>query len=263
VFNLSWDRSTMLWTWLSGARWKLGIEEFGRPRLLSLFYTHSVESPDRRADNSSMADFYFAPMKLLGFSERVDAPQLVPSGCDLDSIDSFLSETLGDRSFVLIHPGSRLSHKRWPEEHFLTFVKMLSSRFPELAFVLACGPGESKWAASWMESFPGDKSLFLPNPTLGELIALAARCALFVGNDSGPMHLAAATGCPVLALFANPSRWEPLAEKKRVVIAPGGKMSGLRPEEVFKAAEELLLGISGADRAPHPNPLLREWGGSG
>ncbi len=210
VINLTWDRSSIIWTRLSGAPVRIGIEEYGRPRLLSLLCTHTVVAPERSQDDRHMADFYFEPMRLMGFEVREELPKVVPSEDEAENVDLLLDSIPG--KFLLIHPGGRLGSKRWPVERFEELIRKLGEKTSH-ALVLTCGPGEEPWVATLASSLPSGRGLFVPNPSLGELMALAKQAELFIGNDSGPMHLAAASGCRVVAIFGkDPTRWKPLGD---------------------------------------------------
>jgi ADP-heptose:LPS heptosyltransferase len=79
---------------------------------------------------------------------------------------------------------------------------------------------------------------------MDEMIALVRQPATFIGNDSGPMHLSAASGNRVLAIFGptSPRRFGPFpltAGKHRAVEAPGGRLDRLEPAAVLAALEEL------------------------
>lgn len=232
VINLTWDRSSMIWTRLSGAPVRIGIEEHGRPRLLSLLHTHTVVAPERAKDDQHMADFYFEPMRLLGFGARLESPRVGSTGAEAENVEVLL-EAISD-DFLLLHPGGRLGNKRWPVERFDELIRKLGESTP-FSIVLTCGPGEERWAAELAESLPGGRGIFLPRPSLGELMALAKRARLLIGNDSGPMHLAAACGCRVVAMFgADPTRWRPLGAGHRVLGGAGG-LGEVTVEEVLKA----------------------------
>ena len=87
---------------------------------------------------------------------------------------------------------------------------------------------------------PGEKvAMSLPLP---ELAAVLAKCAAFLGHDSGISHLAAATGVPTMALFGptEPAVWAPLGEKVSVIQAESGEMQNLAVEEVSHLLNGLL-----------------------
>ena len=92
---------------------------------------------------------------------------------------------------------------------------------------------------------PAGRFLNLTGCPLAEMIALVRQPATFIGNDSGPMHLSAASGNRVLAIFGptSPQRFGPFpltAQKHRAVEAPGGQLAQLEAATVFAALNELL-----------------------
>src|SRR5262249_30200963 len=89
---------------------------------------------------------------------------------------------------------------------------------------------------------------------LKELVALISRCAVFIGNDSGPMHIAAAFARPLIAIFgsSDPAVWSPWTRgPKRVLVAPDisqdshgaaiRSISRISTEEVISAVDEVML----------------------
>lgn len=137
--------------------------------------------------------------------------------------------------FVLF-PDSRGAHKEWLG--FADLSRLLLGRWAGCR-VCWCGGGrmEPDFAAE-----AGERFLNLTGCPLPEMLALYAEEAVFVCNDSGPLHLAAATGKRVLGVFGPtpPERFGPYPledPKHRVVQAPGGDLSRLRPEAVAEALE--------------------------
>jgi heptosyltransferase III len=234
VINLSWDRSSILWSASSGAPITIGIEEYGRPRFLSVLYTASIASPQRTHDRRHMADFYYEPLKLLGFENRNQLPKVQPNSTEQQKVDSRIAELFPDRNpFILIHPGGRLSQKRWPVESFASLIHKILQQTTDNV-LLVCGPGEELWGANLAAAITSKRCRFWPIPTLGEFMALAQKAKLFIGNDSGPMHLAGASGCSVVAIFGNdPVRWSPLG-KAQVVYGSKG-LGWITVDEVFEA----------------------------
>ncbi|MBI4028140.1 MAG: glycosyltransferase family 9 protein [Verrucomicrobia bacterium] len=253
ALNLTWDRSSMMWTWISEAPVRLGIEEYGRPRLVSLVHTATVVAPERSGDRQHMADFYYAPLRLLGFEERKELPQVSPTAEEREDIALRLATALGSDAsnetppFFLIHPGGRLSHKRWPLERFAELICALGRQGPQ-PIILTCGPGEESWAASLAESLPPGRGWFWPSPSLGEFMALATRADCFIGNDSAPMHMAAACGCRVIAIFGNdPVRWAPLGNGHRIVGGIAG-LESVTVRNVLDAVSSLSAKSRGESR---------------
>ncbi len=106
--------------------------------------------------------------------------------------------------------------KQWPLPSFATLGRRLIAGGARL--VVVGGPGDREQAERLCAEI-GPSALVLTGASLPQTAALLRRCTLFVGNDSGPMHLAAATGIPVVALFGPscPHRFRPWTPKAEVV----------------------------------------------
>jgi lipopolysaccharide heptosyltransferase I len=111
---------------------------------------------------------------------------------DRDHVDSLLPA--GERFAVLL-PAANWQTKRWPVEHFAELVKPLEARLG-LKTVLAGAPD----AAAMAPSLPGVLNL-AGKTTLRQLVALLEKADLVIGNDTGPMHIAAALGRPLVTMF--------------------------------------------------------------
>ena len=125
---------------------------------------------------------------------------------------------VGRQPYVVVHPGSPLETKRWAPDRFGHAARLL--RATGLNIVLTCCPGEETLVAGVARFVPNALILFgLKIPELAELIRGAE---LYMGNDSDPMHLAAAVGTPVVAAWGSSDarRWHPWFNKHRVVQNP-------------------------------------------
>jgi Glycosyltransferase family 9 (heptosyltransferase) len=141
--------------------------------------------------------------------------------------------------FIAIHPGSGSPSKNWPASHFAE----LLDGWPGHPFLLIEGPADAA-AAEVLRSRPG--AVVAHDIGVRVLGALLARAGLFVGNDSGVTHLAAAFGAPTLALFGptDPGLWSPLGPRVRVVRAPDERLDHLRVDAVREAAQALLANFT-------------------
>ena len=112
-----------------------------------------------------------------------------------------------DHGFAVIHPFSGSARKNWPLDRFVELAKRLESRMPV------------KWCAGPEESLPWPVVRF---DDLHNLACWLASARVYVGNDSGISHLAAAAGAPVVALFGatNPAVWGPRGERVHIVDGP-------------------------------------------
>lgn len=160
---------------------------------------------------------YGALAEAAGFQGPWGSPEVVPTREDQDQLEQM---GLPDpRRIVCLHVAGGKPYKHWPVERYAAVSDWLSDQGLHPALV---GAAPDRSAADRMLDHCTRAPLDLVMQLgLGPLIALFQRCGLFVGNDSGPMHLAAAAGAPVVALFGptDPCRWGPLSD--RVLIVRG------------------------------------------
>lgn len=107
--------------------------------------------------------------------------------------------------FALVNPGAAWENKRWPVEQFGALARALGERHG-LASVVTWGPGEQDRAAA-VVAHAGGHALVSPPTTLADVLALARAARLCVSGDTGPLHLAASVGTPLVGLFG-PTRPE-------------------------------------------------------
>jgi len=138
----------------------------------------------------------------------------------------------------------KLLSKRWRPEGWARIADWLAETYQPTILLLG-GPGkEDRQAAEEVKSalFPGTQTYLIDlvgKLEWGEMAAVIERCNLFLGNDTGAMHLATAVGTPVVALFgpSDPARygpWDPLGPSSVV----GGKSSSMGAEALREAARE-------------------------
>ena len=122
------------------------------------------------------------------------------------------------KPYAVIHPGALMDTKRWSAQRFAEFALALQEL--GLATILTCGPGEGSTVAEVARHLSSPQMILgLSIPELAELIRSAR---LYAGNDSGPMHLAAAVGTPIVALWGSSEsrRWRPWVVEHAVVQNP-------------------------------------------
>jgi heptosyltransferase III len=132
------------------------------------------------------------------------------------------------RPYAVLHPMASAPDKTWPAANFLAVAGHLENQLG-LEPVFIAGPGES------LAAF--DRYPCLAGASLEDLKALLAGAALFLGNDSGPAHMAAAFRLPVVVLFGNsdPEIWSPWRTESVVLTNPNGIQS-IEVSEVVQAA---------------------------
>jgi heptosyltransferase-3 len=118
---------------------------------------------------------------------------------------------------TIIHPGSGSPDKCWPAEHFAELAERLTAAGRRVAFVV--GEAErDRWPAERLARLSAAAEVRQP-ATLLDLLAELTAADAFIGNDSGPGHLAGILGVPTLSLFGptDPDRWHPLGPAVRTV----------------------------------------------
>jgi ADP-heptose:LPS heptosyltransferase len=114
----------------------------------------------------------------------------------------------------VIHPGAGKEPNRWPSEPFLELI----NRLGEHVRVLLGEAEIERWPGALLSQFESACEVHRP-ATLLELLDEIASAKGFVGNDSGPTHLAGILGVPTVALFgpSDPTRWRPLGPRVKVL----------------------------------------------
>lgn len=104
---------------------------------------------------------------------------------------------------IAIAPGSRWAYRRWPASRFIELGKWLQEKYEAYILILA-GKSELSLGALIEKELKKDRTINLTGKTtLREMASVLRSCKLFIGNDSGPMHMAAAVGVPVVGLFSS------------------------------------------------------------
>jgi ADP-heptose:LPS heptosyltransferase len=175
-------------------------------------YDHLVPAPDSGVHT---VENTLALFRALGL-KATEAPPLQYPEHPKEAAE--IKAWVRNQQYVVIHPASLFSTKRWAPERFAQVGRALKQR--RLAVVLTCGPGEEGVLGNVAQEITNAKILLgLKIPALAELIRGAR---LFIGNDSGPMHLAAAVGTPTVAVWGSSDsrRWRPWKVAHRVVQNP-------------------------------------------
>ncbi|UPY35545.1 glycosyltransferase family 9 protein [Sediminicoccus sp. KRV36] len=187
--------------------------------------SHPDADPGR--DSLHTAERQRGQLRAAGITD-FPAPALDWLATDISGLD------LPER-FALMLPGASPARpgKRWPAAHFAQLAARLGR-----PVVLCGGAAEIPLAREIMAMTPGLLDL-TGRTDLRQLAAVARRASLAIGNDSGPTHLAAAAGCPTLALFGGESDPALCAPRGNVVVLRRLPLAGLSVEEVLQAASGL------------------------
>jgi ADP-heptose:LPS heptosyltransferase len=153
----------------------------------------------------------------------------------------------GASRLVIVHPGAGGAEKRWPVEGFERVLAHLAER-ERCTLVLHEGPADAEAVRALASRRPD--ALRLVEPPLPLLAGALGHAAIYVGNDSGISHLAAAVGVPSVVLFTEAALgWRPWASTARPLVVATGKLEAPDLARVLGAIDEFL-------KQPHSFPLL-------
>ena len=235
---------------LSGAPKRFGFADpWEKPA--SLFYTNAVQTESRHVvrKNRDLA------MAVAGDSAEDIVSgsffEWAPSDASVHAwLDAELQRLRLQSGFAIVNPGAGWGAKQWPVERYAEVAQELGAQ--GIRSLVNHGPGEEELAAHVEQN--SDGHAVASSFTISQLMAITRKASLFIGGDTGPMHLAALLNVPVVALFGptDPARNGPYGTKSIVLRDPASVTSHKRVREteaglrnittaqVLKAARELL-----------------------
>lgn len=203
--------------WASGAQMRIGYRIPGR----TWMYTHVIERPPDNGPRHSVLNQWdlLAPLDVAPASPQNDPVQMA-SDPDADArVAAYLSraDIAPDAPIVVVHVSAGNPFRRWPAESFIAAIEDLARRNPARRVLVTSGPSEATAAAAIITEARqrlgplANAVPSIPDLDLLELRALIARSALYVGGDSGPLHIASTTTVPIVALLGPtlPERSQP------------------------------------------------------
>jgi len=237
-------RSALLASW-SGTPVIYGVRQ-PRENIASMFYTRTVMPRGVHVveQNFALAEAIAGSPLLLRKPEFPHDPL-----AEQETEHRLHDHDIG--RFALINPGAGWGAKQWPAERYGYVAKRLAEELG-LKSLINFGPGEQELMRE-VESASGGAGEGIAC-SLTQLIALTRRASLFIGGDTGPMHLAAALNVPVVALFGptNPARNGPFCTRSLVLRSavsptthtrnpwPDAGLLEITSDEVIAAARKLL-----------------------
>lgn len=211
IIDLQGGNASSMVSFLSGASYRVSNSNARRPYI----YNTKVDLPVGKHKVHSYTEVAGA------LGATIDDPhyRLHASDSRRDSLNKILElqRISSDRPIISIHAGAGNIHKQWTTEGFAEIADWLTSKGSQVIFVGA--HGDLNKIKEIMSRLSNKAYNLGGSLSLGELMALFEMSSLFLGNDSGPMHLAAAIGTPVVALFGpvDERRWRPLSTNSIVL----------------------------------------------
>jgi heptosyltransferase-2 len=202
--------------WLSGIKNRVGYynKKFG------FLLTKKLEDT-RPEGKKHEVDYCLDVVRAIGIEPK-DRGLFMPK--DEVWLQNFLRENNisdGDR-LVCIHPGASCISKRWFADRFAQVSDILIEKY-NVKILVICGEDNISYSKEMISKMRNRVLDLSGKISLRQLASLLSRCSLLISNDSGPVHISTAVGCPVISIFGrnqkglSPIRWRPLG-KKDVVL---------------------------------------------
>ena len=241
VFDFQGLFRTGFFSWVTGSKRRFGMA--GAKELAHLFYTDKISQD---ASSIHLVDYYLKIVASAGAKQMEAEFKLPEDAGAAEQIDKLLKSQGVNAKYAVIVPGAAQPNKRWPIEKFAALAGKIGERFG-LSIVATGSPGEREY----IEAI-GKRVINLAGKTaVRELIPLLKRVSLVVSNDTGPGHIAAALGVPMVMIFGptNPARVCPYKRPECVVAAepnergmkadsyePRHNIAHITVEQVFETA---------------------------
>ena len=235
--------------WLSGTPRRIGFDDSKGRELSRWFNTERVQTTAAHVIDANLQ--LLRPMGITSPAVRFDVPESQTDGA---AAEEMIRQSGVDSGFGVINPGAGWPSKLWPPARFAAVANHLGHTHALPTLVVWAGEQELTWAARIVDDSGGHAQL-APPTSLTELAALVRRGRLFVGSDTGPLHLAAAVGTPCVGLYGpmpaerngpygsrhvalEKTRFEGTSRQRR--NAPREVMESISVEHVCDACDQIL-----------------------
>jgi lipopolysaccharide heptosyltransferase II len=265
-------RASLL-TWLSGAPVRIGYEIAGR----SWMYTRRAARPRELRRRHSVENQWdlLGALDIPPPERSIDPVEMPADARSVAAVDARLRLS-GIRAvdpLVVLHVSAGNPFRRWPIEHFVSLTVRLAADDPTRRIVVTSGPSEGDAAArviaaarSALDPGAAERVVSCGEFSLAELRALLDRASLYIGGDSGPLHIAATTNVPIVGLYgptlpARSAPWRsdayrtasvdagelPCRPCHQRVCVPGDFrcLTRIQADQVFEACLKVVRGPSG------------------
>lgn len=215
ILDLFGNPRTALLTFASGAPGRVGYRFRGRT-----YAYNNIVAP--RGGTVHNTQFNLDALDALGIPIVDRHLHIVPGEDDREFGRRFMEESFRPgRPIVALNAGGGWACKRWPLDQFARMGDQLVQK-AHASVLLVWGPGEERDVET-IRNVMKEKAVAAPPTTLLQLASILSCCSLMVSNDSGPMHIGAAMGTPVLGIFGPtlPNLQGPYGEDNRTIRTEG------------------------------------------
>jgi lipopolysaccharide heptosyltransferase I len=215
VIDLQGLARSAVFAWLANGGFTIGVDD---PREAAAgFYDVAVPRPGPKVH---AADWYLEVLRRLNVPTDRPFTWLPTRSAVAASVEQ--KWNLSARPLVLLNPGARWWNKRWPSSSFARALELIAQARPDVRFGVLGGKEDAPLAGEILRNAPADTLNLAGQTSLHELIEVIRSAALMITNDTGPMHMAAAVGTPMIALFGptHPARTGPYGAAATVMRIP-------------------------------------------
>jgi len=212
-------------------------------RWYSFLFNRKVRE-HRKYSVKSEAEYNLTLIEALGCKSKVMDAALSVNETASRSVEAFINQNCLTK-FVVVHPGSGGSAFEWGADNFRRVVKTITDTISEN--VVVTGTASERSMCKKISEGIGNAINAAGRFSILELIALASKADLFISNSTGPLHLAAAVGTPIIGIYPNkkpmvPARWAPLTDKKVILTPTDGSddLSLITVEQVIQPVRKFI-----------------------
>jgi heptosyltransferase-2 len=237
VIDLHSYYETNILGFLSGAPQRL----YSRRSNRSLdFLANFKPRPVKEEETTHLVDRYLDVLRPLGIENVSRAPALRTSPTEDEAVEALLKKEKAQTRELLVgvFPGAGSSTRLWPLDRFVELADHLV-RNDKVRVIVFAGPEERGMVPQMRRAFPAG-TIFFDRLTIAQLVSAQARLTVFISNDTGPAHIAAAVGTPVVMIMdrPDPHSFTPTGDANRLIFGP--TINEIPVAHVYKAAHELI-----------------------
>lgn len=233
VLDIDNTEKTALVSRLSGAPLRVALHHGAHPVKLRALYTDIVYEASEVHEAQPISEYYMKALGPAGVPVATRQVRLVPREADVQEWRRFVGAS---GRTLLVHPGSRSAWRIWPSDRFAALCDRVQDELGTQV-VLVGGPSEGGLIATIRSKAKTHLLVVEGQTPLPKFAALAAACGVMLCHDSGPMHVAAAVGARVVALYGsqNPVLFRPHGEGHTQLVPPSPCAACVAPEKCVPA----------------------------